>query len=103
MSGHDYVITSERIAAILAIRDRIKGDSGRVQCDRLLTILREVGPVSTFELSRFADIYYPPSRKFELKAEGHNVTTARRTIRTESGALHSLGVYSLLAGAEIAG
>ena len=103
MSGPDYEISPKRTSEIFAIRDRIKGDSGPAQCNRLLTILREVGPVSTFELSRFADIYYSPSRKFELKAEGHNIITTRRTIRTESGALHSLGVYSLVAGTGIAG
>lgn len=103
MSSHDYEITAERTAEIQAIRDSINGDSGLAQRDRLLTILREVGPVSTFELSRFADIYYPSSRKFELKAEGHNITTTRRTIRTESGALHSLGVYALVAGTGIEG
>lgn len=90
--------TPERIAAIHAIRDRIKGDSGTAQRDRLLAILRELGPTSTFELSRYGDIYYPPSRKFELVAEGHNIITERRQIETESGQLHSLGVYILIPG-----
>ena len=98
MSGHYFDIPEWRIEALRAIHDRTKGDSAVIQRDRLLTILREIGPVSTFELSRFADIYFPPARKFELVADGHNILTTRRTVRTESGRKHSLGVYSLVAG-----
>jgi len=103
MMGADYDIKPERIAAIEAIRQQFKGDSAATQRDRLLMILREIGPVSTFELSRFGDIYYPPSRKHELVAEGHDITTTRRVIRTESGERHSLGVYALAPGQKAAG
>lgn len=95
--SHEYDIKPERIAAIDRIRRQFIGDTASAQRNRLLAILQEVGPVSTFELSRHADIYYPPSRKHELVAEGHKITTTRRIIRTESGELHSLGVYTLSA------
>lgn len=93
-----YITPPERIEALHAIRDRFKGDSGSVQRDRLLAVLRELGPTTTFELSRFADIYYPPARKLELVNDGHNILTTRRITATESGERHSLGVYALLPG-----
>ena len=95
-----YTTTPERIAAMHAIRDKHRGDSAAAQRDRLLAVLRELGPATTFELSRYADIYYPPSRKHELVNEGHNILTTRRSTATESGDRHSLGVYALLPGSE---
>ena len=91
-----YITPPDRIKALHAIRDRIKGDSGSVQRDRLLAVLRELGPTTTFELSRYADIFHPPARKLELVNDGHNILTTRRTTATESGERHSLGVYALL-------
>ena len=93
-----YTTPLERIAAIQAIRDEHRGDSAIAQRGRLLAVLQELGPTTTFELSRFADIYYPPARKHELVNEGHNILTTRRTTATESGERHSLGVYALLPG-----
>lgn len=91
-----YTTPPERIEALHAIRDRYKGDTGPAQRERLLAVLRELGPATTFELSRYADIYYPPSRKHELVGEGHKIQTTRRTTATESGERHSLGVYALV-------
>ena len=65
-----------------------------------LAILRELGSTNTYELSRFADIYDPRARKLELVRAGHNIHTARRNVKTESGERHSLGVYALLPGSK---
>ena len=98
MSAANKSTSPERIAAINAIRDRFKGDSARTQRERLLAVLQELGPTSTFELSRYADIYYPPARKLELVTEGHDILTLRRETLTEAGASHWVGVYSLKRG-----
>ena len=73
MSTAGIFSSPERIAAIQAIRDRFKGDNACTQRARLLAVLQELGPTSTFELSRYADIYYPPARKLELVSEGHDI------------------------------
>lgn len=98
MSAASKFTSPERIAAIHAIRDRFKGDTAAIQRARLLAVLQELGAASTFELSRYADIYYPPARKLELVNEGHDILTIRRGTMTEAGATHSVGVYSLKRG-----
>ncbi len=98
MSGAINSTSPERIAAIQAIRDRLKGDNAAIQRTRLLAVLQELGAASTFELSRYADIYYPPARKLELKNEGHEILTMRRETLTEAGVIHWVGVYSLKRG-----
>jgi len=92
----------DRIAAIKAIRDRFPGDSAATQRARLLAILQELGSASTFELSRFADIYYPPARKLELVNHGHEILTIRREALTEAGVMHTVGVYILKRGNVVA-
>lgn len=54
---HD--ITPERIAQLIAIRDAIRGTSAMPQRQRLLEAMRQLGHVTTFEASRFLDIYHP--------------------------------------------
>jgi|GEM_PF-1625394 len=91
----------ERIADIQAIRDRFPGDSAAAQRARLLAILQDLGSASTFELSRFADIYYPPARKLELVNAGHEILTVRRDVLTEAEVTHSVGVYILKRGSAV--
>ena len=98
MSAASKSTSLERIVAIHAIRDRFKGDNAAAQRARLLAVLQELGGASTFELSRFADIYYPPARKLELKNEGHDILTLRRETLTEAGVIHWVGVYTLKRG-----
>ncbi|MCV2367320.1 helix-turn-helix domain-containing protein [Roseateles oligotrophus] len=90
----------ERIAALHAIRDRYLGDSSSQQCARLLEAMQSLGHCTTFEASRYLDMYYPPARKLNLLQQGHAIQTTWRTVQTESGATHRVGVYSLKRGQE---
>jgi len=88
----------ERIAALHAIRDRHRGDSTSTQCARLLEALQTLGHCTTFEASRCLDLYHPPARKLNLVQRGHAIQTTWRTVQTESGEKHRVGVYSLERG-----
>ncbi|MCV2354628.1 helix-turn-helix domain-containing protein [Paucibacter sp. B2R-40] len=88
----------ERIAALHAIRDRHRGDSSGPQCARLLEALQTLGHCTTFEASRLLDLYHPPARKLNLVQQGHEIQTTWRTVQTESGEKHRVGVYSLARG-----
>ena len=85
-----------RQTALHAIRDRHQGLDGQTQCARLLAALHELGSVTTFEASRYLDVYHPPARAKELRQDGHRITTLRRTVVTEAGACHRVGVYLLV-------
>lgn len=90
---HD--ITPERIAQLIDIRDAIPGTSAVPQRQRLLEAMRQLGHVTTFEASRFLDIYHPPARKRDLVKEGHRVITLMRNVFTEAGKRHRVGLYTL--------
>lgn len=90
--------TNNRQTALHAIRERIKGESGSAQCQRLLVALQALGSVSTFEASRHLDIYHPPARAKELRRDGHSIITLRRQVETEAGVRHNVGVYVLSRG-----
>ncbi len=90
---HD--ITPERIALLIAIRDALPGTSAMPQRQRLLEAMRQLGHVTTFEASRFLDIYHPPARKRDLVKAGHNIITAMRDVFTEAGKRHRVGLYLL--------
>lgn len=95
MAYPDMTTPPGRIAALHAIRDRHLGHTGPIQRQRLLCALHELNAVSTFEASRYLDIYYPPARKFELVDEGHDIVTEMREALTESGRRHRIGIYLL--------
>lgn len=86
---------AERIAQLIAIRDAIPGTSAMPQRQRLLEAMRQLGHVTTFEASRFLDIYHPPARKRDLVKEGHSVITLMRNVFTEAGKRHRVGLYTL--------
>ncbi|MDE2077266.1 MAG: helix-turn-helix domain-containing protein [Burkholderiales bacterium] len=90
---HD--ITPERIAQLIAIRDAIPGTSAMPQRQRLLEAMRQLGHVTTFEASRFLDIYHPPARKRDLVKAGYQIITAMRDVLTEAGKRHRVGLYTL--------
>jgi hypothetical protein len=85
----------ERVKALHAIRDRMKGESAATQCDRLLVALHELGGVTTFEAMRHLDIYDPRPRKLALVEQGHPIVMTWRTGITESGEKHRVGLYSI--------
>lgn len=94
---HD--ISPERVAALHAIRDRHRGDACATQAARLLEALESLQHVTTYEASRHLDLYDPRARKLNLVKDGHQILTTWRTVHTESGAPHRVGVYTLVRGA----
>lgn len=94
MSQH-HDITPERIADLIAIRDSIPGTSAKPQTQRLLEAMRKLAHVTTFEASRYLDVYHPPARKRDLVKQGYSIGTAMRDVFTEAGKRHSVGLYFL--------
>ncbi len=100
MTAPLHTTPPERIAALQAIRDRPRDDSARTQAVRLLEALQTLAHVTTFEASRYLDLYDPRARKLNLVQQGHKVLTTWRTVQTECGERHRMGVYSLVRGAQ---
>jgi hypothetical protein len=90
----------DRIAALHATRDRFSGNVASAQETRLLVAMQELGHVTTFEASRYLDVYHPPARKLALIKRGCQILTTWRRVPTESGRSHRIGVYSLVKGNE---
>lgn len=89
-------ISSERLAVFEQILKDHKGVNSFAQRQRLKAALTKLGSVLTFELSRFLDIYYPPSRKFELiNIDGWEIDLIWERFETESGEIHRIGRYIL--------
>jgi len=83
-----------RIKILHEIRDTYPGHSADAQRQRVLAILSRMS-VTTYQLMRFADVFDPRPRVFELRAQGYDIRTSRVLAETESGELHRLGMYSL--------
>ncbi len=90
--------TPERIGAMRQIRDQHQGLDARTQRARLLQALQTMGHVTTFEASRYLDLYDPRARKLELIKAGHDIVMTWRRVVTESGATHRIGVYAMRRG-----
>ncbi len=88
-----------RIATLHAIRDSRVGQTSAAQAARLLEAMHTLGSITTIEASRFLDIYDPPARKLNLVKAGHAILMTWDRDRTESGAVHRIGRYSLVKGA----
>jgi hypothetical protein len=87
----------EKKAALEAIRAQFKGTSTATQCARLLEALSRF-PVTTFEAMRFLDVYHAPARVLQLRKQGHSIVTHRKTVITEAGDQHEVGMYALANG-----
>lgn len=92
----DKKIPPHKETAFQEIMDKVKGTNSRAQRTRLLAAL-QLFPVTTFEASRYLDIYYPPSRISELRDEGNEIDLHWQNIETESGDSHRVGLYVLKA------
>lgn len=84
-----------RISALHAIRDATVGETSKTQCARLLGAIQALQHCTTFEASRYLDIYDPRARKLQLVKDGYPVTMTWRNVLTEAGERHRVGVYSL--------
>ena len=91
-------MSTGRIEALCAIRDEHQGLAASTQRARLLQALQTLGHVTTFEASRYLDLYDPRARKMELVKAGHEIVTTWRDVFTEAGAKHRVGVYALRRG-----
>ena len=84
--------SSEKKAALEAIRVQSKGTASKAQADRLLEALRRFA-VTTFEAMRYLDVYYCPARVLDLRKRGYKIVTHWQTVITESGEKHRVGLY----------
>jgi len=74
----------------------LPGNSAAVQRERILTAMRQLGGLTTFEMMRHLDCYDPRPRIHELRhREGYDITTMVRAEETESGVFHRIGLYVL--------
>ena len=86
--------SSEKKAALKAIRNEFKGTANDSQAARLLEALSRF-PVTTYEAMRHLDVYHCPARILELRKQGHNIITHWQTVITEAGERHRVGMYLL--------
>jgi len=91
-------IPNDKMAALIAIRDLFPGLDAKTQCNRVLDFLGRGYMLSTFEGSRYLDVYHLPARIMELRNAGHNIITHWTMVETEAGKLHRVGNYMLVRG-----
>jgi len=87
--------TLEKESTLKKLRDQFIGTEAETQAKLMLEALR-LFPVTTFEASRFLDIYHPAGRVKELREQGHKINTLRTYSFTEAGVKHCIGKYVLL-------
>lgn len=85
-------------AALLVIRRAHPGNTTHAQCERIRAALTQFS-ITTFEAMRYLDIYDPRARVMQLRNAGLDIDTHWRTIETESGTKHRVGLYELKVGA----
>ena len=83
-----------KIEQLIAVRNKYKGDSRAIQGTRLLEALH-LFPVSTFEARKYLDVMRPAGRVQELRDDGSEIETLRRSEPSEIGRPHSIAVYVL--------
>jgi Helix-turn-helix domain len=91
--------TSAKEAALISIREQIKGNDSKTDCKRLLAALARFS-INTFEAMRFLDVYHVPARILQLRKQGFLIITYWETVITESGEKHRVGRYELRQGGE---
>ena len=84
----------EALTAILAAHP---GNTCAVQCARIRAALSRFS-LTTYEAMRHLDVYDPRARVMQLRKDGSSITTTWTRIPTESGHLHRVGLYVLVAG-----
>ena len=87
--------TPEKEAALKHLRDQFKGTDTGTQVSLLAAALR-LFSITTFEASRFLDIYHPAGRIKDLREAGFEILTLWTVIRTEAAVSHRVGRYVLI-------
>jgi hypothetical protein len=88
----------EKKADLEAIRVAFIGNANSSQASRLLEGLSRYS-ITTFEAMRYLDVYHCPARVLQLRKQGHKIVTHWRTVTTEAGVKHRVGLYALESGA----
>jgi hypothetical protein len=83
-----------KVEQLIAVRNQYKGDGRADQGTRLLAALR-LFSVSTFEARKHLDVMHPAGRVQELREDGREIETLRRSEPSEVGRPHSIAVYVL--------
>lgn len=99
MKAHHVLHTSpSKRRALAAILKAHPGNSCAAQCERIRAALAQF-PLTTFEAMRYLDCYDPRARVMRLRDEGHAIVTHWRTVTSEAGTKHRVGLYALEAQA----
>lgn len=83
---------------LAAIRRAHPGTTCIVQCDRIRAALAHFA-ITTYEAMRYLDCYDPRARVMQLRNAGETIDTHWRTVVTESGDRHRVGLYAMAAKA----
>jgi Helix-turn-helix domain len=97
MTEKQKAAAPEKATAFKSILATYPGNSAQQQRNRIVEALRH-WPLTTFEMMRGLDVYYPPSRVKELRNSGYTIETLWRKVQTESGQSHRVGLYLLSKG-----
>lgn len=79
-------------AAMAQLLADYPGTSTEAQCKRIKAALA-MFPLTTFEAMRHLDVYDPRARVMQLRNQGERIDTNWKTIITESGDRHRVGLY----------
>jgi len=68
---------------------------------RLLEAMNGRGAVTTLEAMRFLDIVDPRARVVELRKEGYRINTSWVVQPSETGGLHTVGLYTVVSDVSV--
>jgi hypothetical protein len=97
MKDQEKAVADEKAKTFKVILDTYPGNSVEQQRTRIVAALT-LWPLTTFEMMRGLDVYYPPSRIKELRNSGYTIKTLRQEVTTEAGEDHRVGLYMLVNG-----
>jgi Helix-turn-helix domain len=96
--GVPFHVTAPGVAvALMTIRDSMPGSSAIAQEARLEKALRRWS-LTTFEMSRWLDLYDPRARIQGLRLAGHQILRTWVVIETDCGQRHRVGRFALQRG-----
>ena len=94
---HTDATKRQALAEIMAAHP---GTDTTAQCTRIRAALARFA-LTTFEASRYLDCYDPRARVMSLRDEGHAIVTHWRTVTSEAGTKHRVGLYALADAGEV--
>lgn len=71
-------------------------NSAASQRQRILSWLRNVGPLTTLQARKQLDVLHPAARVMELRKAGHDIVTHRRFDESIRGRRHNVAEYVLV-------